>query len=559
MLPLRFFAPTIAATCLATSAQAVQVYSFFEKNCKATAGALINVDEDAAHILAFDGSVHRVSLTKVQFVARYDLLENPFPRVVMSKDGPPLLTVASESSEGTFQAFATNFVEDLVLFLDTTGKIRVVEMDEIVAITSTPNPPEGITLKQRFVKLISPPGRGQCPAIAIGDGTESGAPDSAATQVMGDKLRIDSFFSRMRTGFQALESLRERTLFYARPILFDQKTRLGIIATRTNRYDAYDFAPFGWEEVPLYLEFGSGASYRFQSSTSLGNRTWRMTPQMRNFGAIRSEFKSHLLHGTFLGNFDGFTAGKPLFIERWDGTTRRQAWIESSFNHLTLLGADYGPWSMSYGYYFPSFAVGQRGEFRELTAAKASPVFHFGFLRTDWQLDLFLFNTNFNEELSNSVEDHFSADAGMRRDGTVRFYSTRFIPQSVRLTSTTARLDSIWLVSDSLKLGTDVAFTKTGYKETSLRRNTAISDPNDDFVPADGEAVDLSGTTTSNIVRQQLWANKTFVHMDLGQWVALSAEAISEYATNEGSLGDGENLKKSDFIKTYVVVMELLL
>jgi hypothetical protein len=101
-----------------------------------------------------------------------------------------------------------------------------------------------------------------------------------------------------------------------------------------------------------------------------------MIPQMRNFGAVRSEFKSHLLHGTFLANFDGFTAGKPLFIDRWSGKTRRQAWLDSSFNHLTLLGADYGAWSMSYGYYFPSFAVAQGEEFRELTAAKASPAFY---------------------------------------------------------------------------------------------------------------------------------------------------------------------------------------
>lgn len=553
MLLLRFIAPLLFC-CWATPARAVQVYTFFEHNCQATAGALINVDDDVADVLAFDGVIRRISLNKVQFVARYDLLENPFPRVGTLKDDLPLLTVASESSAGTFQAFATNFVEDLVLFLDTTGKIRVVEMDEIVSITYTPKPLNEDPLTQSAARLISPPGRDQCPALTIGQRAGSAFQDSAATQVMGDKLRIDSFFAHMRTGYQGLESLRERTLFYARPMLFDQKTRLGIIATRTNRQDLYELDGDGWAEMPLYLEFGSGSSYRFQSSTSLGNKTWRMTPQMRNFGAVRTEFKSHLLHGTFVGNFDGFTAGKPLFIERWRGSTRRQAWIESSFNHLTLLGADYGPWSMSYGYYFPSFAIGQRGEFRELTAAKASPVFHFAYLRTTWQVDLFLFNTNYSEELSNAVGDHFSADAGLRRDGTLRFYSRRFVPQSVRLTSTTARLDSLWYVNEDLRVGTDLAFTKTGYKETSIRRNTPLSDDG----PYEAQP-DFSGTQVESIVRQQLWANKTYAHIDLGQWVALSAEAISEYATNEGQLGDGENLKKSDFIKTYVVVMELLL
>jgi hypothetical protein len=280
---------------------------------------------------------------------------------------------------------------------------------------------------------------------------------------------------------------------------------------------------------------------------------------MRNFGAVRSEFKSHLLHGTFLANFDGFTAGKPLFIDRWSGKTRRQAWLDSSFNHLTLLGADYGAWSMSYGYYFPSFAVAQGEEFRELTAAKASPAFHFGYIQNAWQVDLFLFNTNYQEDIGTKVEDVYDPGYLMRKDGSLRSYSKRSIPQSVRLTSTSARLNGQWFPTEDLKLGADVAFTRTGYKESALRRNTPMPGENDEFDPDSSEPPDFSSVAIERIVRQQLWAARTGVHIDLGQWVALSGEALLEHATTEGALGDEENLKKSDFIKTYVLVMELLL
>jgi hypothetical protein len=82
---------------------------------------------------------------------------------------------------------------------------------------------------------------------------------------------------------------------------------------------------------------------------------------------------------------------------------------------------------------------------------------------------------------------------------------------------------------------------------------------NDEFDPDSSEPPDFSSVAIERIVRQQLWAARTGVHIDLGQWVALSGEALLEHATTEGALGDEENLKKSDFIKTYVLVMELLL
>lgn len=564
----------------------VEIYSLYGPDCQETTGAIVYADDDTASMLTLAGDIKAVKIAGVQLAARYDILENPFAHIGAGAGQAAVLDVTSESSEGSFQAYASSFVEDLVLFLDVSGKIRVVEMDEISSIKRLDPKDESAgagkgALTYHPITLLSPPGRAECPAEhSAGDAGKQGD-NRAATQVMADKLRINSFFARMRSGYRDLESLRERTLFYARPIMYDEKTRLGLVAVRTDRYDKLPLRTTGWDSAPIYLDFGSGTAYRFQGSTSVGTKSWRMAPQVKPIGALRSEFKSHLLHGIFLGNLDGFTAGKPLFINGWTGEepdvkVRTTPWMDSSFNHLTLLGADYGRWSISYGYYFPSFALGEGHEFREVTSTNSSPVFRFAFTPAKWQVELFLFNTYIDDEVGENDPNGVEQPNQMRSSGRfVRFYSERFVPSRATLASTTARVSSAFIATQELTFQADALFTKTTYHETAFRRDVALQgnsrgnvgpparrrDLQDDD-PSPGGPAPVTGGDVSNRISQQFLAARLGARMDLGKWVALGAETAFERMATKGAFQEVVGAADKDVTEqfmTYSVMMELLL
>jgi hypothetical protein len=343
-------------------------------------------------------------------------------------------------------------------------------------------------------------------------------------------------------------------------LLFDQKTRLGVVVVRPSRWEKLKVRePISPENLPLYLDFGGGSSYRFQSSVSLGSKSWRMAPQVRPISALRSEFKSHLLHGMFLGNLSGVTAGKPVFIEGWfPENARSTLWLDSSFNHLTLLGVDYGPWSISYGYYFPTFALGKASEFRELTSTKASQAARAAIQNLDWQLEVFLFNTAIDGD-NDTLDKATEADRRYDSDLFVRYYSTHLVPRQARLTSTTVRVNLSLFPVGELTGYSDLAITQTRYKESAIRRDRSIEDWSKD---PDSLSDFQTGTTVANKVEQIGYASRLGARMDFGKWVGLGAQVSFEHLETKGifalSPGAADD-KTTDQILTYMAMMELLL
>jgi hypothetical protein len=552
------------AAFAAERALAVPLYALYGKDCHQTTGALVGVDETTVSVLRLNGVVTTIPLHGLDVIARYDVLENPFPRIQSGKGEHALLRVTSESSEGTFDAYATDFSEELVLFLDVSGKIRVVQSDEIIAIARVPDGAEAKDLASHPLRLQSPPGRASCPAITSNGPRGTATEARVATLVMADSIKIDSFWAHMRAGYRDLESLRERTMFYARPVMFDVESRLGLMAIRTNRYELLKLDPLPLDNLPMYLEFGGGNAYRFQSSVSLGTKSWRMVPQVRPIAAVRSEFKSHLLHGIFIGNLSGLTAGKPMAITQWSPDPRehrQKIWLQTSFNHLTLLGVDYGPWSVSYGYYFPVVAIGQGSEMREILATKASPVGRLAWQTPRWQIELFGFNT----ELEGEGWDPKDVDGSDMRDDDsnrfVRFYSGAFVPEELRLTSTAVKLAATAFFPHDLLGYADLSFQKTTFKETGLLRDVPLDEGGESrtvrYPSESAEADAPAGHEESHHVEQRWLGLRLGVRMDLGKWVALGAEASQEQATTTGGLGTEDSA--TDRIHTYIATMELLL
>lgn len=346
----------------------------------------------------------------------------------------------------------------------------------------------------------------------------------------------------------------------ARALLFDQKTRLGIVVLRPSRQEKLKVTEnLPPESLPLYLDFGGGSPYRFQSSVSLGTKSWSIPPQVRPISAVRSEFKSHLLHGKFLGNVSAVAAGKPVFIRGWrPDDSRNTLWFDSSFNHLTLLGVDYGSWSISYGYYFPTFAFGKASEFREVTSTKASQAARVGLQKPDWQLEALLFHTEIDGE-NGKLEQDPAAD---RRDDSalfVRYYSSILVPRQARLTSTTARVNLSLFPLGDLTGYSDLAITQTRYKENAIRRDTRSGSESPDSGTL--TAQESGGIVTSKI-QQFSYASRLGARMDVGKWLALGAHVSLEHLETKGAFALNSNTPSEtikDKILTYMAMMELLL
>ena len=533
------------------TAQAVELQRVFTKDCDGVAGVAIGVDDTSVRFLDLDGRQTTLSIDQITFLATYNVSENPFSRLVVGPSDDAPLEVTTK--DGDFVAFATNFIEDLVLFFDVDGQVRVVERDHVVAIrrnllTATYSP--------RFSKsltLASPPGRSACPTAS--NRKESVRPQSA-TRVFADKLKITEYFSHLRKGYRELESLRERTLFYPRPMAFDTTSRIGIVGPQVPAL--YELRPGRESGFPIYFETGSGTPYRFQSHFIAGNVQSSLTPQFDSFFGVHSEFKSHLIHGSFVGNLAGLAAGKSVTMERWTPGAREAPWSFQSFNHITVLGADYQGFGVSYGYYFPTFSFGAGDEFREVFAPNASWILAASYTQSLWKTEAIFYWTN----VVSDVGDTLSKRTPISKDDDVVVWSSRrYVLHDVRLKSLTARLNWEFLPAKGYILGAAFYGSKTDYSETSLSRTKllpagGILDKNDQGKdPAYEQGPDVDNAFTARGIGAMISAR-----VDLGQWIAIRAVSTIDEVDNSVSL-PAQEIKESahDHIIRYFGALEFVL
>ena len=548
----RAFATTALLLWFAdATAQAVELQRLFTKECEGIAGVAIGVDDANVRLMDLDGRQIILKLDQITFLATYNVAENPFTRLTVGNNEEPPLEVTTR--DGDFTAFATNFIEDLVLFLDVDGQVRVVERDDVVAIRRNQL---AATYSPRFSKsltLASPPGRGTCPTAS--NKGDSGRPQSA-TRVFADKLKITEYFSHLRKGYRELESLRERTLFYPRPMSFDTTSRIGIVGPQVP--PLYELRPGRESGFPIYFETGSGTPYRFQSHFIAGNVQSPLTPQFDSFFGVHSEFKSHLIHGTFVGNLAGLAAGKSVTMDRWIPGARSAPWSFHSFNHITVLGADYQGFGLSYGYYFPTFSFGAGDEFREVFAPNASWILAGSFTRPLWKAETMFYWTNVVSDVGNTA----SKRTPISKDDDVAVWSSRrYVLHDVRLKSLTARLNWEFLPAKGYILGAAFYGSKTDYSETSLSRTKLLPasgtlDKNDQGKdPAYEQGPDVDNTFASRGIGAML-----SVRIDLGQWIAIRAVSTVDEVDNSVTL-PAQEIKESahDHIIRYFGALEFVL
>jgi hypothetical protein len=357
---------------------ALELQGFLTKDCQRHLGIIIYADDQTVETMGLDGYFHSVPIENIDIVYAYNIIGNPFRRFVVDKKALSHLKAiyTEDTKQPRAVAFPVRYIEDLVIFYSLDGKTHVHRMNDIFKLRPAPES----ALGEHLLSSAAPPEfefsdqSAKCPAAT----TKTPATKSIKpTRVLADKISIAEFIGSFAQGYDNLESFQERTYLYAKPYLFDKKARLGLV-----------FADKREEPGPsssAYFQWSTGEPYRFQSQTVIGSKNHEFTPTTEPVFSVRSDVKSHAFHALFIGNVAALPAGSAVF----DGTVlelKKPLTVQPSFNYMALMGGDYGPYSLSGGFYYPTFGIKVGAQQREVLGREASYALRVMYTKPNYRL-----------------------------------------------------------------------------------------------------------------------------------------------------------------------------
>ncbi len=356
---MRWLGTLLFVLCLGRTAHAVEIHSLIDSRCQKISGVVVAVDDEQVRLIGLDGTSQIRRRDDITSVVLHKAVDNPIPAVALDGALRSVLydVYLSSSDPPAFTGWAVQFIEELVVFFDLQGRTHVLSLEDIHSMRE-PDVPAMAVMPHAPVTLHFPADYVECQNLA----NSGGVPPS---RIIGDRVKVSDYFDTFAAHYLALDSFRERTFLYAKPFLFDERTRLGLLYMRRR-------SPL----VPAYIHWSTGRPYAFQSFMLIGGAPVLWLPSVDPAVVVWSDLKSHVFHATFLANPFAIPAGSTIYgggvIEP---RTRRDRHTESSFNYLILMGADYGPWSASLGTYYPARFIRMAPIERDVRATRASLVF----------------------------------------------------------------------------------------------------------------------------------------------------------------------------------------
>jgi hypothetical protein len=343
--------------------QGLEVQGFLTKDCRRLVGLIVHVDDQDVYFLQENGSVVALPQDSIETLYVYNVIESPIAQVKVDQASLPFLrTVYLDGSKETY-AFPVRFIEDLVIFYSLDGKNRVLTFKDIYKLRPAPETLAGLhaaaASKQMSFAFTYPSAR--CGANETQNSVKP-------TRILSDQIGISEFLQSFKKGYESLESFEERTYLYARPLLYPRKTRLGLVFIGNREEPGL--------QAPFYFQWSTGEPYRFQSYSVIGSKAHEFTPTAEPVFSVRSDVKSHIFHGMFVGNVAGMPAGNSIFLKNMDLVKLNgPVSIEPSFNYMAMMGGDFGPYSASIGFYFPTYGIRVGNQYREVLANSVTYAF----------------------------------------------------------------------------------------------------------------------------------------------------------------------------------------
>jgi len=514
----KYWLAAIAFSCFLgdSSAKALELQGFITQDCQRHVGVVIHASNNLVETIGIDGRYHAFAVDDIETIYVFNLIENPFVEFRIDQAALNRLKAVhveeDDGKEGSL-AFPVRFIEDLIIFYSLDGKSHVHRMADIFKLR--PAPPSA--LRSHRPRSSVDPGfefadqTAKCPA-------QKAAKVSAIkpTRVLADKISISEFLNSFEQGYDRLESFQERTYLYAKPMMFDTKSRLGLMLNSKPKEPAI--------EAPFYFQWGSGEPYRFQSLNVIGTKNHEFLPNTEPVFALRTDVKSHIFHATFIGNVVGLAAGDNVFLGSSNGLKLKQTLdVQPSLNYLAMMGGDFGPYSLSGGLYYPTFGIRVGDEVREVLGSEASYAMRAMYTKRDWRVRVIGSLTDYQKGVTTKEDVLADSVANVDRE-TVSSY----------------KFDAVFLrggleyeLSRRLSIAVDGIYVGGNYKETQVYGNSPLPQSSD---------IRFTKFTTQFHVRQ------TF-----GRYVAISAFANliqNSYESNFLNKDQDKEIRETHFFGT---------
>lgn len=367
---------------------------------------VVYVDEDSVTLIDLSGRAAVRRRDTIASVVLHNSVDNPLGAIVLN----PVLTdhlynvYLVDGDEGAFTGWAVGFIEELIVFYDLFGRTHVLAQEDIDRMLK-PSAISVVYPEHAPVELQFPRDYIECTNLA----NSAGLPPS---RIIGDRIKVSNYFDTFAASYRQLESFRERTFLYAKPFMYDERTRLGLIYMRHRR-------PI----VPAYIHFSTGRPFGFQSFLLLGGAPIPWLPTIDPKLVLWSDLKSHIFHATFLANPVAIPAGTAVYVNGpLPPYTESSYHTEPHFNYLILMGADYGPWSASLGTYYPVRYIKGKSQVREVDATRSALAFRARLIfdRVEFRALYFRNRQERSDAKGLHVEQNFGAEGYSLSEDTVR-------------------------------------------------------------------------------------------------------------------------------------------
>ena len=357
----------------------LEIYTLVGDNCGTETGLIVGGDERRIYMLNVDGRLSSIGQDDVRLILVYNIHDNPIPMVDLNSELGGLLREVqlSDEEKTNFIGWPIKFIDQVIIFFDIDGKTHLVDLEKIKNFSA----PEQPFNKRKEISNAKPTQFGlgnslsQCKKKDAEDGVKMVEP----TRMLGDRIKVDKFFSEYERGFTALRRFQKKTVFYSKPFLYEKRSRVGIIYTREDYLR--EITP---SLIPFRFQWSSGSPFASQGVYSVGAKEPDYVASVEPQFVLDAKVKTHFMSAAFIGNVFCFSAGNACVMDRRSLYANYFSKLSSDsneiyplFNYLALTGLDYKEYSIAGGFYYPVFGIIGGHRFREITSSQASPILKF--------------------------------------------------------------------------------------------------------------------------------------------------------------------------------------
>lgn len=433
---------------IASIGSAADIYSMVLRDCREVRGFIINVDDTKVYVLDEKGTQQALARQDIQNILIYKINESPIAKISTSAYLTENIrdVYVGDSATPALSGWPVGFLDNLILFLDYRGRIHILDQNQINKIRNSQTTYSDY--QKTNVNSLSY-SWGDLP-LSCAHVDPTSASSVKPSRVLIDLIHVQDFLSTTEKSFDRYHNFESRTYFYARPYLFDRETRMGLGSLDTKDQLAYPSI--------FYFQWATGEPYATQSLGRIGFADYDESPSISNPFSFYSVVKSHLFHGTFLGNLSGISAGSSYYTNYRDAIDNKintKVLSYSTYNYIALMGFDYLNYSFSFGTSHPIYFVNAKTYYREILASNVSPIFEIKYQNKFLTTGLVYQSSSY---ASNNVNDNeVSADPNISVIGQIKNFT--FDAKLVRMNLMAA-------LSESFRAGGSLILSQGHYNET---------------------------------------------------------------------------------------------